>query len=242
MLAPAPVNFCGGLLSGVSRGPTAVSERAAQQPRGADAQQPPGLLLFCACSRLEPRPPPSTSPRTLITQLGVDAQQLAGRTDSSLPSPLPFQQPFIMANPPPKVRRPANRRRPRQLHGQVRLQPGAAINQSGRAAQLTDAPRADSSRWRHRLPQGRLRGAKLPEFQYPSIVGRPILRTEEKGGSDLVIKDIMCGDEAAAARTMLQISYPMENGIVKKWDDMQHLWDYTFFEKMKVDPAAARSS
>jgi actin-related protein 2 len=27
----------------------------------------------------------------------------------------------------------------------------------------------------------------------------------------------------------------MENGIVKKWDDMQHLWDYTFYEKMKVD-------
>ena len=43
------------------------------------------------------------------------------------------------------------------------------------------------------------------------------------------------GDEAAAARTMLQVSYPMENGIVKKWDDMQHLWDYTFYEKMKVD-------
>lgn len=51
----------------------------------------------------------------------------------------------------------------------------------------------------------------------------------------MVIKDIMCGDEAAAARTMLQISYPMENGIVKKWDDMQHLWDYTFFDKLKVD-------
>lgn len=72
------------------------------------------------------------------------------------------------------------------------------------------------------------------------MVGRPILRTEEKGNAgaeaDMVIKDIMCGDEAAAARTMLQISYPMENGIVKKWDDMQHLWDFTFFEKMKVDP------
>ena len=27
----------------------------------------------------------------------------------------------------------------------------------------------------------------------------------------------------------------MENGIVKKWDDMQHLWDYTFQEKMQVD-------
>lgn len=68
------------------------------------------------------------------------------------------------------------------------------------------------------------------------MVGRPILRTEEKGDNDIVIKDIMCGDEAAAARTLLQISYPMENGIVKKWDDMQHLWDYTFFEKLKIDP------
>ena len=75
----------------------------------------------------------------------------------------------------------------------------------------------------------------FPEFQYPSIVGRPILRSEEKGNDGLVIKDIMCGDEAAAARTMLQVSYPMENGIVKKWDDMQHLWDYTFYEKMKID-------
>ena len=76
----------------------------------------------------------------------------------------------------------------------------------------------------------------FPEFQFPSIVGRPILRTEEKGGSDLKIKDIMCGDDAAEARTMLQVSYPMENGIVKKWDDMQHLWDYTFYEKMRIDP------
>ncbi|MCJ1296190.1 Arp2/3 complex subunit, actin nucleation center [Xylographa carneopallida] len=98
----------------------------------------------------------------------------------------------------------------------------------------------------------------FPEFQYPSIVGRPILRSEERAG-DIVVKDIMCGDEAAAARSMLQITYPvcdatykldrkfltlpgltnidmqMENGIVKRWDDMQHLWDYTFNEKLKVD-------
>lgn len=48
----------------------------------------------------------------------------------------------------------------------------------------------------------------FPEHQFPSIVGRPILRTEEQG-SDVVVKDIMCGDEAAAARSMLQISYPV---------------------------------
>ncbi|EED21522.1 Arp2/3 complex subunit (Arp2), putative [Talaromyces stipitatus ATCC 10500] len=80
----------------------------------------------------------------------------------------------------------------------------------------------------------------FPEHQFPSIVGRPILRSEEQGESDIVLKDIMCGDEAAAARSMLQISYPMENGIVKKWDDMQHLWNYTFYDKMKIDPTGRK--
>ncbi|KAJ5224855.1 Actin-related protein 2 [Penicillium citrinum] len=79
----------------------------------------------------------------------------------------------------------------------------------------------------------------FPEHQFPSIVGRPILRTEEQSG-DIVVKDIMCGDEAAAARSMLQISYPMENGIVKKWEDMQHLWNYTFYDKMKIDPTGRK--
>ena len=41
-------------------------------------------------------------------------------------------------------------------------------------------------------------------------MGRPILRTEEQAG-DIVVKDIMCGDEAAAARSMLQISYPVRS-------------------------------
>lgn len=48
----------------------------------------------------------------------------------------------------------------------------------------------------------------FPEHQFPSIVGRPILRTEEQAG-DIVVKDIMCGDEAAAARSMLQVTYPV---------------------------------
>jgi actin-related protein 2 len=28
----------------------------------------------------------------------------------------------------------------------------------------------------------------------------------------------------------------MENGIVRNWEDMQHLWDYTFREKLGIDP------
>ena len=64
-------------------------------------------------------------------------------------------------------------------------------------------------------------------------MGRPILRAEEKIG-DVILKDIMVGDEAAALRANLQMSYPMENGIVRNWEDMHHLWDYTFKEKLKI--------
>lgn len=49
----------------------------------------------------------------------------------------------------------------------------------------------------------------FPDHQYPSIVGRPILRTEEQSSGDIQLKDVMCGDEAAAARSMLQITYPV---------------------------------
>lgn len=69
---------------------------------------------------------------------------------------------------------------------------------------------------------------------FPSVVGRPILRAEERLGNTS-IRDIMVGDEAAENRSYLQVTQPMEHGIVKNWEDMRHLWDYTFDEKLKVD-------
>ncbi|KAG0204016.1 Arp2/3 complex subunit, actin nucleation center [Mortierella sp. GBA30] len=78
-------------------------------------------------------------------------------------------------------------------------------------------------------------GSNFPEFVFPSVVGRPILRAEESIGN-VQVRDIMVGDEAAELRSILQMSYPMENGIVKNWTDMRHLWDYTFHEKLKIDP------
>ncbi|ORZ03114.1 actin family [Syncephalastrum racemosum] len=78
-------------------------------------------------------------------------------------------------------------------------------------------------------------GSNFPEHVFPSVVGRPILRAEERVG-DLQVKDIMIGEEAAALRNVLQMSYPMENGIIRNWEDMRHLWSYTFDEKLHVDP------
>lgn len=38
----------------------------------------------------------------------------------------------------------------------------------------------------------------------------------------------MVGDEASQLRHMLECNYPMDNGIVRSWEDMKHVWDYTF--------------
>ena len=53
-----------------------------------------------------------------------------------------------------------------------------------------------------------------------------------------VVQDLMVGDEASELRSMLEVSYPMENGIVRNWDDMISLYDYTFGpSKLNIEPS-----
>jgi len=83
-------------------------------------------------------------------------------------------------------------------------------------------------------------GANFPAHIFPSIVGRPIIRAFNKI-EGIEVKDLMVGDEASQLRHMLQVGYPMENGIVRNWDDMLHVWDYTFGpEKMNVTPGECK--
>ena len=78
-------------------------------------------------------------------------------------------------------------------------------------------------------------GDNFPSHIFPSIIGRPVLRSEERV-MDIELKDIMIGDECTAARDMLETSYPISNGIVKNWEDMEHLYNYTF-DRLKIDPS-----
>lgn len=51
------------------------------------------------------------------------------------------------------------------------------------------------------------------------------------------IQDLMIGEACTELRQMLDTTYPMENGIVRNWEDMGHIWDYTFGpEKLDIDP------
>lgn len=77
-------------------------------------------------------------------------------------------------------------------------------------------------------------GENFPTLIFPSMIGKPLMRSEEEF-KNVELKDVMVGDECAKYRAMLETSYPVKEGIVKDWEGMKHLWDYTF-ERMKVDP------
>lgn len=85
-----------------------------------------------------------------------------------------------------------------------------------------------------------LAGSNFPEHIFPAIVGRPIIRSTQKVENQ-TIKDIMVGDEASEVRQMLELKYPMENGIVRDWDNMKILNDYTFgADKLNIDPTNSK--
>lgn len=46
----------------------------------------------------------------------------------------------------------------------------------------------------------------------------------------------MIGEEASRMRSALELSHPLENGIVKDWNMMIKLWEHGFYELMKIKP------
>jgi actin-related protein 2 len=45
----------------------------------------------------------------------------------------------------------------------------------------------------------------------------------------------MVGDEAASLRRALEVTYPIENGVIRNWNDMELIWSYLFENKMKIN-------
>ena len=45
----------------------------------------------------------------------------------------------------------------------------------------------------------------------------------------------MVGDEASPLRSYLSITYPMAEGQIKDWKEMEILWDYTFHTKLGLN-------
>lgn len=74
-----------------------------------------------------------------------------------------------------------------------------------------------------------------PQEIYPSVVGRPKLIGDD-AISGASIKDINVGQAAYDNRKFLDLKYPIQNGVVKDWEDTVHLWRHGF-EQLKVNPS-----
>ncbi|CAE8635406.1 unnamed protein product [Polarella glacialis] len=79
-------------------------------------------------------------------------------------------------------------------------------------------------------------GEQEPSLVFPNLLGRPMLRFDGGLGAGQKVSDLMIGDEANSARSMLQLSRPIKNGVIHDWDDMEAVWDYTW-AKLGIDPS-----
>ena len=79
-----------------------------------------------------------------------------------------------------------------------------------------------------------LSNKETPMFTLPALIGRPMLRYKQKI-ENVELKPLMIGDEVTPVRSMLELSYPMEEGIIKNAEDMKLLWDYVLNIKLGID-------
>jgi len=77
-------------------------------------------------------------------------------------------------------------------------------------------------------------GEEKPICVFPQIVGRPKTKAAQAGFGEA--KDIYMGNEVQSKRGVLQLSYPIEHGIVRNWDDMEKIWSHCFTNELRVSP------
>ncbi|XP_069092865.1 actin-5-like [Pleurodeles waltl] len=76
-------------------------------------------------------------------------------------------------------------------------------------------------------------GHDLPITVFPPVVGRVKM---ERVLNRCVPREIYVGHEAQHARSTLTLKYPMHHGNVTDWADLEQIWQYTFYNQLRVNP------
>jgi len=76
-------------------------------------------------------------------------------------------------------------------------------------------------------------GEEGPRAVFPAIVGRPKTQQTMHGVTQ---KNEYIGDEAMQKKGILNLTYPIDHGIVSSWEDMEKVWHHTFYNELRVSP------
>ena len=78
------------------------------------------------------------------------------------------------------------------------------------------------------------RPTKKSPYLVPTIVGRS-KDIESMMGTGK--KENYVGDEAVSKRALLNLSYPMMKGRIRKFDEMELIWEHLFYNEIRLDPS-----
>ena len=73
----------------------------------------------------------------------------------------------------------------------------------------------------------------MPRCELPCIVGRPKL---PKLFQLFEEKDVFVCNDAHVKREVLELSFPIENGLITNFEDMEKIWHHAFYSKLRVAP------
>ena len=76
-------------------------------------------------------------------------------------------------------------------------------------------------------------GEDYPRSIFPTIIGRPKYFNTVNIQS---LSDWYFGDDTEMQWGILKTSNPIEAGYVKNWDDMEKIWEHTFYNELRVSP------
>ncbi|XP_063298721.1 uncharacterized protein LOC134586809 [Pelobates fuscus] len=75
-------------------------------------------------------------------------------------------------------------------------------------------------------------GEDRPRFVYSNMVGRPKYLPIIVGAGQ---RDYYIGEEAQVRRGILSLNYPVDQGVVTSWDDMELIWRYGYSNNLDIN-------
>lgn len=81
-------------------------------------------------------------------------------------------------------------------------------------------------------------GEQVPKCRFRSCIGTPKYNKEMPQALEGTINNRFIGPRCEEHRGLMNLTYPIENGIVQNWDDMEEIWKYIYHK----DQLSAKSS